>query len=504
MPNTRLGGSSAQHKSQKRNRDAYENNGASHLPHKPSLRAATSPSGPFQTIRVTKSNATNGRIPLSKMENALEAPYDITPYSIPTPYQFGNQQNHDFVVEPLDQLDVVYSSFIADNLPRVPIAFPNTPKSIDASRNLDRNRPVGTTFIGRPTSSGYLGNTHPRNTVGNDNGILAKSIKQENVSIDAGDNVQDEYPLDNGLTEDDMTRLLKTALDSVQEVHLPPSSLTLAWDYESRSAAEYDPNLQHSSPDRLSPLQTVHASGNPDSGQDDLGEDVDWNAVYTMKSTIPNDVSNTNSPDTANALLRDHIAYKEELTECNAHIEDILPLRPFVRPPFPEKVRDRSAVSELSPRTVLRTCFRIGELVNEAVHCLRNRQDVVFELFARVTYSSRESLQRNQHFQFIDLFKDQLPYPVGILSNWRVGTQLDRQSAAFLNTSVEPKLCRCVCKPRRDPNVAIGLTLVVTAIREIDWAHIRLVKRMVCGGSDDAARGVVTQQNYENQQWADE
>ncbi|KAI1380365.1 hypothetical protein F4677DRAFT_257695 [Hypoxylon crocopeplum] len=179
----------------------------------------------------------------------------------------------------------------------------------------------------------------------------------------------------------------------------------------------------------------------------------------------------------------DQITRLETPTEHDAHVEDAASLKPFVRPPFPEKVRDRSVVSGLSSDTVLRTCFRIGEMINQATRCLNDHQEVVFELFARVTYSNRESLERKQHFQFIDLFKDQYPYPAGVFTNWRAGSQVDQQSAAFLGLKDNPKMCWCMCKPVRDRKSPIRLTLVIMTIRETDWAHIEWAKRVVCGAS---------------------
>ncbi|KAF3061703.1 hypothetical protein GL218_03095 [Daldinia childiae] len=492
-----------------------EDDGAKHSPHRLSLPAVPS-SSPFQTLRVTKSGATNGNISLPKIEDT-QASYNIkqgqfidpryplghttieqlTPYSTPALFKSKDQQNHNGVVGSSKELHIVNSFSFAGNLGGFPVTLPYTPKSNDTSWNSSHGNPVGTSVVGRPTSLTHLttlGNAHPCNDVDNDNEILGKSPKPDNLNADASDEAQDEYPLDSDSMEEDMAYVLGTALDNFQEAHIPPSSVAQAWDRDSRSAVEYDSTLQHSSPNEPIASHIVDTAENPNSNHDDLlDEDVDWNVVYTMTSIIPNSASSTNLQNTANPLLQGKITRMEKFVESGARIENMKPLKPFVRPPFPEKVRGHSVVSELSPRTVLRTCFRIGELVNQAVHCLNHRQDVVFELFARVTYSSRESLQRNQHFQFIDLFKDQLPYPAGVFSNWRVGTQLDRQSAAFLDTRAEPKLCRCVCKPRRDPKVAIGLTLVVTAIREIDWAHIILAKKTVCGGSDDAARDAVTQ-----------
>ncbi|KAI1472857.1 uncharacterized protein F4812DRAFT_29354 [Daldinia caldariorum] len=434
---------SAQSRKLKRNREVYEENDNSSLPTAPS-------SSPFQTLRVTKSSIANSSNPLSKLQNI----------------QAQHNREH-----------------------------PYTPNSIDASLNLSHGNPASTAVVRRTTSLAHLttftalsSSAHPRSGAGNDHKILGKPTVY-NLNADASEDFQDEYPLDSDLMEEDMACLLETSLYSAQEAHMPPSSVTQAWDHDSRSAAEYDPTLQHSSPKELGVPQMVDAAETPDSNQDDLlDEDVDWNVVYTMTSTISKAASGAYRLQNAtHPWLQDRTTQEGEIDKCDANIADTMPLKPFARPPFPEKVRDRSAVSELSPRMVLRTCFRIGELVNQAIYCLNHRQDVIFELFARVTYSSRESLQRNQHFQFVDLFKDQLPYPVGVLSNWRVDTQLDRQSAAFLGTSAGPRLCRCMCKPRRDPKTAIGLTLVITAIKKIDWVDIRLAKRTVCGRSDDAA-----------------
>lgn len=303
--------------------------------------------------------------------------------------------------------------------------------------------------------------------------------------------IEDEYPLDDDLMEEDMTCLLDAAAENVRETHIPPSSVTQAWDHDSRSAVEYDPTLQYSSPfsssEKPKDSQPASMTGGIDEIEEDLlDDDVDWNTVYAITSTIPKVSSSVGPEDVVHSQPLGQNTNIEKPIEKNHWGQKATPLRPFIRPPFPEKTRDRSTVPGLSSDTVLRTCFRIGEMVNQAAHCLCHRQDAVFELFARVNYSNRESLQRRQHFQFIDLFKDQRPYPAGVLTNWRVGSQLDRQSSAFLNVSAEPRICRCICKPIRDPKAAIGLSLVVLAIRESDWTQVEWTKQVVCGGPDAA------------------
>ncbi|KAI5866254.1 hypothetical protein GGS23DRAFT_377298 [Durotheca rogersii] len=306
---------------------------------------------------------------------------------------------------------------------------------------------------------------------------------------------KDEYPVD-GLMEEEMACLLDTALNSVWEAQVPPSSVTKDWDRDSRSATEYDATLQHSSPPICSEkpkatqggLQGVGRVEEPGDVEDDLlDEGVDWNAVYAAVSTIPDNASAVNCRDAPRSSSVDQISPVHNSGEVRPGVGDETRLRPFVRPPFPEKVRDGSAILGLSSNTVLRTCFRVGEMINQSVRCLTRQHDAVFELFARVTYSNRENLERRQHFQFVDLFKDQRPYPAGILTGWRVGGRLDRQSAAFLPVKAEPRICRCLCRPKRDPKAATGLILTIISIREADWTQIRWAKKLVCGDPDGTA-----------------
>ncbi|KAI1455032.1 hypothetical protein F4805DRAFT_292345 [Annulohypoxylon moriforme] len=339
--------------------------------------------------------------------------------------------------------------------------------------------------------------SHPAADLANmSKGIDSPMLLVSGSSDGGRTDLRDEYPLDDGLIEEDMMCLLDTTMGVVQETHMPPSSVTQAWDHDSRSAGEYDPTLQHSSPvsstEKPKSSQSMSVAQELHGGEEDLlDEDVDWNAVYAITNTIPKYSSAAGTQALVHSPPLVQCTYVKKSIESDHRAEKTIPMKPFVRPPFPEKIRDRATVSGLSSDTVLRTCFRIGEMINQAAHCLCHRQDVVFELFARVNYSNRESLQRRQHFQFIDLFKDQRPYPAGVLTNWRLGGQLDRQSSAFLNVSAEPRLCRCVCKPIRDSKTTIGLSLVVLSIRESDWTQIEWVKQVVCGGPDTCDLGLM-------------
>lgn len=277
------------------------------------------------------------------------------------------------------------------------------------------------------------------------------------------DDFDDEYPVDVD-EEADMVRLLGET-PAVAENRCPPSSVLDGWDRDSRSVDEYDPNLKYSSPQASSELNDVPqpppsdrtSPNKPANASDDLlDEDVDWDAVFTITSSIQKDASLIGSREVEKTQEPAPINLRHEETsmEPSYVTDEGRPLAPFVRPEFPEKVRDRSSVPGVSSNTVLRRFFRIGHMIQETAHCHNHQQNVVFELYARVTYSSREKLVRKQHFQFMDLFKDNRPYPAGIFSSWRVGSRMDRQSSAFLNVNY-PKLCCCLCKPHRDEQNAI-------------------------------------------------
>lgn len=62
-----------------------------------------------------------------------------------------------------------------------------------------------------------------------------------------------------------------------------------------------------------------------------------------------------------------------------------------------------------------KTFFHVKEMLEAKQQMFRNQPDAVFELFARVVYSSRVNFYRKQYFQFRDLFKEPPPYLSGAL-----------------------------------------------------------------------------------------
>ncbi|KAI0003605.1 hypothetical protein F4779DRAFT_601333 [Xylariaceae sp. FL0662B] len=479
------GPETAQTRRQKRTRTApsYPNTARS----KRQLCQLTTPSSsPFQTLKVIKSSNGDDNVSLSKAAyRPSDFLYDaaqgqdtgsehllgqttmeqLTPYPTSSPRSSANVSHYNPVIQISDVDAEVHPAAIQ---PSVPATVACTPEIVHDSLIVS----CGTS----PTDMVVEQTVNSRSEV-----ILPNAR-----DVDAGFNSDDEYPLD-GVMEEDMVGLFSTAQEVHHETNIPPSSITLAWDHDSRSAAEYDPALQYSSPFPSSgQTRSTPTTNKPKEAQEDLlDDDVDWDAVYEMTNTLPKDPSIAVLQEIEGPSRAIEGTQDENLIENSAHVNDSTPLRPFARVPFPEKVRDRSVVPGLCSKTVLRTCFRIGETINQAVRCSNHQQDVVFELYARVTYSSRESLARKQHFQFVDLFTDRQPYPAAVLSGWRVGSQLDRQSSVFLNTKAGPRLCRSLCRPRRDPKAAIGWTFVILDIRETDWEQISWAKKIVCG--DDSS-----------------
>ena len=154
------------------------------------------------------------------------------------------------------------------------------------------------------------------------------------------------------------------------------------------------------------------------------------------------------------------------------------PLKPFARPNFPILVPDRCAVVGTSAQTFLRVCFRIGEMFKEGARCNVMSQDAVIELFARVTFSSREPGTTKQHFQFADLWHDRPPFPTGLLTNYKATGLAESESKVFVGAK-EAMMARCLGRLKRDSKNEAGWLLHIITVRSTDWEEIRWTKRIV-------------------------
>lgn len=157
---------------------------------------------------------------------------------------------------------------------------------------------------------------------------------------------------------------------------------------------------------------------------------------------------------------------------------------PFIRPPFPAPMLDRSPIQGLNSRTVLRTCFRIGEALNAATASLHSAgaPDAVMELYCRSLSSIRHPTSFKQTFQFGDLFSSASPlFLTGTYMTWRGIGLWDHDSRAFLGKDGKGKMARVVGKIKRLEKED-GLKrweMVVMSIWEVDWEDVGVAKGIV-------------------------
>lgn len=149
--------------------------------------------------------------------------------------------------------------------------------------------------------------------------------------------------------------------------------------------------------------------------------------------------------------------------------------KPIVRPPFPPPVRDRSPIIGLSSNLLLRTCFRIGETINQASHASKSGKNMLFELYARVLSSTRD--EAKQLFVFGDLFHDRPPHIKGVYDAaiWRQVELYNYDSGRLLE---QRRMCRCIGRMRRDRK---EWTMQVLNIWETTWEDIEWVEGIADG-----------------------
>ncbi|KAK7185925.1 hypothetical protein DPSP01_009925 [Paraphaeosphaeria sporulosa] len=153
----------------------------------------------------------------------------------------------------------------------------------------------------------------------------------------------------------------------------------------------------------------------------------------------------------------------------NSHATD---RKPIVRPAFPDSVRDRSPVVGLSSKLVLRSCFRVGEAISQAGKAMKQGQNLLFELYARVLSSERDAVK--QHFVFSDLFHHRPPYLQGEYDAaiWKNVELFNFDSGRFLSTAT---ICRCIGRIKRNERdqtwVMVVLNIWEATWEDIDWAE---------------------------------
>lgn len=147
--------------------------------------------------------------------------------------------------------------------------------------------------------------------------------------------------------------------------------------------------------------------------------------------------------------------------------------KPIVRPPFPIAVRDRSPIIGLSSNTLLRTCFRIGEIINQCSQMLRTGKAVIFELYARVLESERTDMQ--QTFTFCDLFHAKPPHVKGTYhaTIWASVQLFEYDASRLLQKG---RICRCIGTMKR---VDREWVMTILNIWEATWEDVQWVQGIV-------------------------
>lgn len=282
----------------------------------------------------------------------------------------------------------------------------------------------------------------------------------------------DEYSIASS-HEEIMIELLDSSPDHLAQI--PPSSVIRAVE-GSFTPERFDPSLRRSTP-RSSPKSCSVIEndqfGNPENLVD---ENIDWNEVVQHLPSGPKDRNTSQSLQAftnTSQLLEKAMEWMESRSISPAKYQ------PLTRPAFPCPLRNKSPVEGISNSNVLMTCFRVGSVFQEVAHCLRADQEVTFELFARVSYTSREKALRIQHFQFVDLYEDQPPYVSGLLTGWKNNSALEKESAMFLDESME-RMCRCICRRRTITKPEIRWDLEVLRIRPTSWKEIESVRGVIC------------------------
>jgi hypothetical protein len=364
--------------------------------------------------------------------------------------------------------------------------------------------------------------------------LVLKTINKELAIQDQGSpspqilssKPDDDYPMDEA--DEEVFKLSDLMTTGVIEKFQAPASLQYAFGDDPGSGEVYDSSLQFSppkpqptpasakelhtdiasaatSPGRRSDIEALPVGGKEDwnlLGTDHPAEDAEDAEVQVifevpseplrpmnmMNRAERREYVSSSSPTTHfHALNRGATpgsSFETELASINWILDDsheYRPLQPFARPDFPILTGDRSPVTGVSIQTFLRVCFRIGEMFKEGARCEALKQDAVIELFARVTFSSREAGTNKQHFQFADLWHDRPPFPKGILFNYRTSGLVESESKALLGAD-EGTLARCLGRLKRDSKSETGRMLHIANIRMADWEEIRWTRRIVSAG----------------------
>lgn len=261
-----------------------------------------------------------------------------------------------------------------------------------------------------------------------------------------------EGDLFDNLDDEDFAQLLGST--STPEPVMPPSSVLRNHSRNSNSAEEFDPKLQHS------PAESSTKSASARSNQPPMLEtDVDWEPLRRY--------SHNKHASTPNLTAK-----RQNMLGLSPPCEDSKQLTLCVVGDKNEFEHTLGADFKLEP---FRTFIRIRDLVQTKSEMFQNSKNTVFELFARVLYSTRENFSHKQYFQFRDLFEETPPYLSGTLGDWRAPVSIRLATDGFLAPTNAGSKCYCQCLLIPDERCELGWSLAIRDIRPVTWKDVRLV-----------------------------
>lgn len=208
---------------------------------------------------------------------------------------------------------------------------------------------------------------------------------------------------------------------------------------------------------------------------------------YNDENDVQNDIA-TGSRSERSTLLTSLYDILESCA-CLTPVKDLppdevaryQPLGPFARPNFAPPVLDRSPILGVTKNLLLRTCYRIGELIREGGCCGNSGQDAIFEVFARVRSSSRERSGGTtmQIFELADLFHAYPPYAKGVLENCKAYGLQEVESRQLLGEEGVGQMVRVVGRWKRGAEDRRRWCLHVINIRASDWEEVRWTREMI-------------------------
>ena len=184
----------------------------------------------------------------------------------------------------------------------------------------------------------------------------------------------------------------------------PPSSVIRDHNRVSPSPEEFDPALQYSPPDINEHSPAAHTTLE----EDPLDESVDWDQVMRNVEPSAKTISSFASSFAA-ASSRSAQKYYVQNTIESTTVK--VPPRPTTS--VPQHVTPSKAML-LRP---FKTFFKIQDMLDQKASLFKNQPGAIFELFARVSYTSRNRTGCSQYFQLCDLSSQGPPFLSGALTN---------------------------------------------------------------------------------------